>query len=75
MTGGGKSVRVHHRQGGGYTAGQAAIVLGITRRELDRAVKDGRITPTYTPGGQRRFAHDDVDRLRDTIAPLPDEDE
>lgn len=59
--------RIHSTQQG-YTAGQAALILGLTIRELDRQVELGRITPTRTPGGKRRFAHSDVHQLAELLA-------
>lgn len=56
------SARVHHRHGG-YTLGQAAAVLGIKPADLKRYEEEGRITPTRTPGGHRRYDPADIDRL------------
>jgi excisionase family DNA binding protein len=48
----------------GYVnAQQAASLLGVSVRTLDRYVSRGLITPTRTPGGHRRFASADVTAL------------
>jgi hypothetical protein len=48
-------VRVHHRHGG-YTSGQAALVLGVKLSELAALVAAGKLPePTRTPGGQLRY--------------------
>jgi excisionase family DNA binding protein len=45
------------------TAAQAATLLGVSVRTLDRYIEQGRITPKRTPGGHRRFDPADVIRL------------
>lgn len=45
------------------TAKEAAGRLGVSVRTFDRYVAKGLIEAKRTPGGQRRFASADVDKL------------
>ena len=46
------------------TTGQAASLLGVSVATLRRYEAQGRIVALRTPGGQRRFAAADVEKLR-----------
>lgn len=47
--------------------GQAAEYLGVSAASLRKWSNDG-LVPTYrTPGGQRRYALDDLDRFIDSM--------
>lgn len=55
--------RIHYRTYG-YTSGQAALVLGISVRELEKLIAAGRLpVADRTATGQRRFDPAAVDRL------------
>ncbi len=43
--------------------GEVARLLGVTVETVRRWDRAGRITSIRTPGGQRRFAQSEVDRL------------
>lgn len=44
----------------------AAHYLGVSTRTIDRYVADGKLSPSYTQGGHRRFKVAQLKRLRDT---------
>lgn len=47
--------------------GQAASYLGVSAASLRKWSNDG-LVPTYrTPGGQRRYARDDLDEFIDSM--------
>ena len=46
------------------TPGRAAAALGISIETLRRWEQDGKISAFRTPGGQRRFARSEIDRVR-----------
>lgn len=50
-------------------AKDAAARAGISVKTLDRYQSRGLIRPTYTPGGRRRFAEEDVDALQTNPPP------
>ena len=47
------------------STGEAAKLLGVSQQTLNRAARTGRLTPaTVTPGGHRRFAIADLEKVR-----------
>ena len=45
------------------TISEAAEILGVTMQTLRKWDKDGKLTPTHTLGGHRRYKQTDVDRI------------
>ncbi|MDO5677498.1 MAG: MerR family DNA-binding transcriptional regulator [Propionibacteriaceae bacterium] len=46
-----------------FTVGEAARKLGVSTRTLHRWEARGKIKPFRTPGGQRRFTADEINRV------------
>lgn len=52
--------------------GQAAAYLGISPASLRKWSNDGLIATYRTPGGQRRYSRDDLDRFIESMRePMP----
>jgi excisionase family DNA binding protein len=49
--------------------GRASRLLGVTESTLRRWADDGRLRSFRTPGGHRRFAADDLQRIQDNTEP------
>lgn len=47
--------------------GQAADYLGVSAASLRKWSNDGLVATYRTPGGQRRYARDDLDRFIDSM--------
>jgi len=47
--------------------GQAAEYLGVSSASLRKWSNDGLVATYRTPGGQRRYARDDLDRFIDSM--------
>ena len=47
--------------------GQAAEYLGVSAASLRKWSNDGLVATYRTPGGQRRYARDDLDRFIDSM--------
>jgi excisionase family DNA binding protein len=47
--------------------GQAAEYLGVSAASLRKWSNDGLVSTYRTPGGQRRYARDDLDRFIDSM--------
>lgn len=45
------------------TISEAADILGVTMQTLRKWDKCGKLTPTHTLGGHRRYRRTDVDRI------------
>lgn len=58
------TTRVHAKPTLGLSIGQAARELGVSVDTLRRWEAEGKLAATRTPGGQRRFAQADIDRIR-----------
>ncbi len=59
-------MNVSHSESGSHemlAAGAAARLAGVTVGTLRRWEREGRITASRTPGGQRRFRRDEVEGL------------
>lgn len=52
----------------GYSTGMTARQLGVSVDTIRRWEREGKITATRTPGGQRRFSQAEIDRLRELAA-------
>ena len=55
------------RRPGWVRPAQAAAFLGLHQMTLSRYVRDGLLRCYYTPGGHRRFAVGDLERLQGTV--------
>ena len=47
-----------------YSISEAASLLDIHPNTLRRWEAAGKVNPVYTLGGQRRFTHDEINRIR-----------
>lgn len=46
-----------------YTVGQVADLLGVQAAFLRRLDTEQAVTPARSPGGQRRYSRDEIDRV------------
>jgi DNA-binding transcriptional MerR regulator len=42
---------------------KASVILGVTPKTLRIWEKEGKITPTYTPNGHRRYDIDQINKF------------
>ncbi|GAA1810312.1 MerR family transcriptional regulator [Nesterenkonia flava] len=50
-----------------YTIGQVAEILGMQPPALRRLDEQAIVSPERSEGGQRRYSHDEVQRLREVL--------
>jgi MerR family transcriptional regulator, heat shock protein HspR len=55
-----------------YSVGQVATMLGLQHAFLRRLDSEQVVCPSRSPGGQRRYSRDEVDRV-DRVASLMDD--
>ncbi len=55
----------------GYSISQAAKALGVSGGTIRRWSDIGRLETTRTPGGQRRFSQEQIDRFVGSLSPTP----
>jgi len=52
-----------HRQSDTVTVGEAAALLKVSTKTIQRMADSGKLPCEKTPGGQRRFRREDVEKL------------
>ena len=53
----------------GFTVRQAATALGVSTGSIRRWSDSGRLETTRTPGGQRRYSQEQIDRFIGSLSP------
>jgi excisionase family DNA binding protein len=53
----------------GFSVRQAATALGVSTGSIRRWSDQGRLETTRTPGGQRRFSQEQIDRFIGSLSP------
>jgi excisionase family DNA binding protein len=53
----------------GFTVRQAATALGVSTGSIRRWSDIGRLETTRTPGGQRRYSQEQIDRFIGSLSP------